>query len=794
MHFYLTALAVIAGICFAFGILFLFLGLRRKDDREPTLLFSLFALSYAATVMTGIGNYSASSIAEWMSSARWDGVFVVLTWCSLIWYVAAYTRVRPHLFLWLLTAVFASAGVAHVSRPTLIHETIFDLAYVTLPWGEQLAYAESTDSVWATVFLVANLVTIGYALVACTLHFRRGERRSALVLGTGMAWFIFTVLVDILVDLGLAPLYVGDFGFLGLAIVLSLQLANEVIRTEEELAQHRHELKELVEARTKELQRINDQLMREIADRMRTETDLERVAAERAERVKELDCLFGISDLAGRRDVSLDEILQGTAELIPAAWQHPEATVARIVLDDAEFKTERFQETHLRMASDLVVGGSPAGSVEVFVLAESASELSAPFVPEDQRLLDVIAERLGRIVERLQSENALRRRVEELAGLNRIAHTVATETGLPAALRPISQMVTDLFAARYTHFIWKRGVDAEGYIQVEYEPESGPAGPTPLDVSLSGLPVVGRVLREARSQIIPDARSEPLAGQVREFLVQRDVQSIMLVPLVVRASAVGFLMVADDTLGRVFTADDVRLAETIATDVAAAIENARLSEQAQAAAVAEERSRLARELHDSVTQILFSINLIALSLGRLWRRNPELAERSTNELQRLTRGALAEMRTLLRELRPQTIAATELSILLKQLGDGVSARHDVPVEVEVDTPCEIPPEVHVALYRIAQEALSNITKHAEASQVAIGLACGDTAVQLTITDDGQGFDPDDVPAEHMGLAIMRERAEAIGATVVIDSQPGAGTSIAVTWLALETGGDTHAEI
>jgi signal transduction histidine kinase len=228
--------------------------------------------------------------------------------------------------------------------------------------------------------------------------------------------------------------------------------------------------------------------------------------------------------------------------------------------------------------------------------------------------------------------------------------------------------------------------------------------------------------------------------------------------------------------------------------VAGAIENARLFEQAQAVAVSEERSRLARELHDSVTQILFSINLIALSLGRLWKRNPERAARTTDELQRLTRGALSEMRTLLRELRPQIIAATELSILLKQLSDGVSARHDIPVEVEVGQLCEIPPEVHVALYRIAQEALSNITKHAEASQVAVKLACDDAAVQLTVTDDGQGFDLDDVPAENMGLAIMRERADAIGAAMTISSRPGAGTSIVVAWPVLETGGDTHAEI
>ena len=242
MHYYLIALAIVAGICFSFGILFLFTGLRRKDDSWSTVLFSLFALSYAAVILTGIANYSATSVDDWLSSARLDGVFVVLTWCLLIGYVALYTGVKPRIFLALLLAAFVSSGIANVVRPNLIHDEILGLASVTLPWGEQLAYVEATDSLWATVFLVANLVTIGYVLVACILQFRRGERQPALVLGAGIAWFIMTIIVDILVDLGIAPLYLGDFGFLGLAIVLGLQLTNEVIRTEEELARYRQDL------------------------------------------------------------------------------------------------------------------------------------------------------------------------------------------------------------------------------------------------------------------------------------------------------------------------------------------------------------------------------------------------------------------------------------------------------------------------------------------------------------------------------------------------------------------------
>ncbi len=783
MGFYAISLAVVSGICFAFGFLYLFIGLRRKDDRWSTLLFSLFALSYAAVVLTGIANYSATSVHEWMSSARWDGVFVVLTWSLLIGYVALYTGVKPRIFLGLLVAAFVSTGIANVVRPNLIHDEILGLASVTLPWGEQLAYVEATDSIWALVFLVANLVAIGYVLVACTLQFRRGERRSALVLGAGMSWFIVTIIVDILVDLGIAPLYLGDFGFLGLAIVLSLQLANEVIRTEEELAQHRHNLEALVEERTGELQDANDQLAREIADRVRIEEELQRVAYERGERVKELNCLFGISDLAGRRDISLDEILQGTADLIPSAWQYPETTVARIVLEDGEFKTERFQETPLRLASDLVVGGQPTGVVEVCLLPEEASQLRAPFLPEEQRLLDVIAERVSRIVERMQTEKALHQRVEELAALNRVAHTVATATELPATLQQVSEMVTDLFAARYAHIIWSEAGKKESYVQVGSEPGSGQASPTPLDLSLSEMPIVGRVLREAKSQIIPDVRSLPLSDPVREFLVQRNVQSVMLVPLVIRGSAVGLMSVASDQPGRLFGANDVRLAETIATDLAAAIESARLLEQAQAAATEEERRRLARDLHDSVTQTIYSASLIAEALPRVWERNPEQVQGNLTTLLQLIRGALAEMRTLLFELRPAALEEASLGRLLHQLGDVLTGRTQTPVEVTVQGQMDVPAEVKIALYRIAQEAFNNITKHARATQVTATLQQLPDRVLLTIQDDGRGFDPDSIPAERMGLRIMRERAERIGAALTVESAPGRRTRIVVVWLA-----------
>jgi two-component system nitrate/nitrite sensor histidine kinase NarX len=158
-----------------------------------------------------------------------------------------------------------------------------------------------------------------------------------------------------------------------------------------------------------------------------------------------------------------------------------------------------------------------------------------------------------------------------------------------------------------------------------------------------------------------------------------------------------------------------------------------------------------------------------------------MAERSTNELQRLTRGALAEMRTLLRELRPQTIAQTDLGTLVTQLSEGLAARQDIPAEIRAEVNGDLPPDVHIALYRIAQEAMNNVAKHANASSLTVDLTGGDGHVHLSVADDGYGFDAAEVSAESMGLDIMRERASGIGADLAVSSRPDAGTTVEVTW-------------
>jgi len=243
-----------------------------------------------------------------------------------------------------------------------------------------------------------------------------------------------------------------------------------------------------------------------------------------------------------------------------------------------------------------------------------------------------------------------------------------------------------------------------------------------------------------------------------------------------------------------YTEEQARLALPFGNQAAVAIENARIFEQATELAALEERQRLAHDLHDAVTQTLFSASLAAEVLPRLWERDREAGLLCLSEVQQLTRGALAEMRTLLLELRPAALVETALGALLSQLGQAIASRARIPVTVQAEVQCTLPPEVQVALYRIAQEALNNAAKHAGARRVEVRAEClppfppGEeqpqaTGVELVVADDGSGFDPDRLPggSKGLGLGIMRERAAGIGAALEIQSQAGQGTRVTVRW-------------
>lgn len=258
------------------------------------------------------------------------------------------------------------------------------------------------------------------------------------------------------------------------------------------------------------------------------------------------------------------------------------------------------------------------------------------------------------------------------------------------------------------------------------------------------------------------------------------VRSTAGAPIVFGEEVSGLLILLSGT-PNFFGVEHAERLQTFANQASIAIHNARMYEQARDLATWEERQRLAREMHDSVSQTLFSASLKAESLPRLWESDPESIRQGLYELHRLTRGALAEMRTLLVELRPQALVNADLGDLVRQLADGVAGRSSIEVLLNCEGRFPLPVDVQTAFFRIAQESLNNVIKHARANRVEITFSNGKDRVLLRVRDNGCGFNPAELPPDRLGIRIMNERAEAIGADLRMSSRPGSGTGIQLEW-------------
>jgi signal transduction histidine kinase len=231
------------------------------------------------------------------------------------------------------------------------------------------------------------------------------------------------------------------------------------------------------------------------------------------------------------------------------------------------------------------------------------------------------------------------------------------------------------------------------------------------------------------------------------------------------------------TQAHVFGADERRLLMALADRAAVAIQNAALYERAQHVASLEERQRLARELHDSVSQALYGIALGAQTARlRIDGGAPNAAE-PVDYIMSLAQAGLAEMRALIFELRPESLENEGLIAALDKQIASTRARHGIAIEFAPAAEPECGIEVKEALYRIAQEALHNVVKHAQARCVTVRLEAFDCALVLTVQDDGCGFDATASFPGHIGLHSMPERARKIGGDVMVESRPGDGTRV-----------------
>jgi nitrate/nitrite-specific signal transduction histidine kinase len=380
-------------------------------------------------------------------------------------------------------------------------------------------------------------------------------------------------------------------------------------------------------------------------------------------------------------------------------------------------------------------------------------------------------------------------RTHELATVNAIAAQVSSSLNLNEIMADALERIMEL--TRMEHGIAYRVEDAESGA-VKVGTDVGKAhlhvmafrGLPPSFADLGdGLPLRQSAAGEAGRRgepVIWTLAELPTESAVRERIATLGVEQVIAIPLMAKGQLVGSLNLSTNR-SRTYPPEQIALLKTIGQQIGMAVENAHLYDQAKQAAIIAERSRLARELHDAVTQTLFSANLIADVLPRIWQRQPEDGMQNLEELRQLTRGALAEMRTLLLEMRPESLERSDIKSLLTQLVDAFIGRVRVPVSLDIQGNCELTREVKLVFYRVAQEALNNIAKHAGARQVVVHLGCQPDHINLLIKDDGLGFDSAATTPDHLGLAIMRERTSSIGAELKIESQIGQGTTVELDW-------------
>ena len=364
----------------------------------------------------------------------------------------------------------------------------------------------------------------------------------------------------------------------------------------------------------------------------------------------------------------------------------------------------------------------------------------------------------------------LQRRLAESESFNRVLVSLLQKTVLEQVLDIVCAEAQGLIGATGSAVLL---VTDQAWLEVKHRLGKPLAAvePVPVDGSLAG-----RVMRQGEPVVLNDPA--PLErAQVYQW--PSGLSALLAVPLHVNGGVIGVLDVVNKAGG--FTADDVSVMSIFATQAAMAIEHARLQQQAEQLAVLAERQRLARELHDSVTQSLYSVTLyanaavLALAAGK-----HEVTAGYLQELQETAQEGMRDMRLLIFQLHPPVLETEGLVAALQARLAAVEGRAGLQPEFRVEGERRLPIAIEGELYWIAQEALNNVRKHAAAQHVTVQLHFTAATVALEVRDDGIGFDPEVVPAEARGgMRTIAERSARIGGKLTYASTPGQGTLVKV---------------
>jgi signal transduction histidine kinase len=398
------------------------------------------------------------------------------------------------------------------------------------------------------------------------------------------------------------------------------------------------------------------------------------------------------------------------------------------------------------------------------------------FTDEDEELVSLLASQAAVAIENARLYEAATGWSKQLESLNEVGNALALETELDRVLDLIVRRLRELLDARLVTVLLPAGTD-----ELRFAAVAGEGGERILGETITrSTSKTGRVLARQRSERVDSVMDDPDVDNEAMRLI--GARSGLWVPLLVRGRAIGVLA-AHDKLGQDvrFTDTDLRLAETFATRGALAVDLSERIARDSLRRVVEaqelERRRLARELHDETGQALTSI---LLGLKALEEKLPDTGSRAAAaELRELVVATLQDVRRLAVELRPSALddfgLVAALERLTASIGEQTGIRIDFQPAITAD---RLPAEVETALYRIVQESLTNVVKHAKARNVSVLLARTDGAVKAVIEDDGGGFDPAERTGEGFGLLGMSERLALLGGRLEIESSEEAGTTIA----------------
>jgi len=463
------------------------------------------------------------------------------------------------------------------------------------------------------------------------------------------------------------------------------------------------------------------------------------------ERVKELNCLYGISNLIEKRGISLEEIAQGTADLIPAAWQYPEITSARINLGSQEFKTKNFRETVWKQTSNIIVHVELIGTVEVYYSEEKTVRDEGPFLKEERVLINTIAERLGRITEQRQAEEEIRLLKEKYEDLYNNAPTMYMSIDPKGIVIECNNTILDKLGYTKREFIGKH--------MTKFVTKESAAN---FEKDFPKLLKTGKMLGAERQLV---SKSREIIDAILGVTVEYDEHGK---PIKTRA-------IFEDITERKQAEEHVR---TLTQQLIKVQES--------------ERHMISRELHDRVAQDLSTIKIsLEILLGNEQEVSPEISQRVSG-LSRTLQGVIMAVRDLSYDLRPPGLEDMGLIQTVFQYCQDFSEDNGINVDFHSAgmENLKLDFDTKINLYRLIQEGLNNINKHADASNVLIRLVAASPNIILRIEDDGKGFDVENRLAnasneKRMGIRSMEERVKLLQGEMEIQSRLMHGTEISI---------------